>query len=280
MTARSLAVPLLVLVACSLGPALGEVAAEETVVGCPDAEEIMARLRSLELERTSRTVLFGYEPPWYLYEKALERPGRPAVDRHGLKALGVLLASVPVEWLWMAVNDEPHHEEGDYLPLQDSRVIDGPSRGSRRIMYQHFRKAGVGRWWVDEVEMNGELFAASGGALWEIRWRDLMSEPAGESVPEGVPDPRVGPINSSVGAWLLIPLAESCTLVDFYTHSDPGGFLSVLQWLGAGRVVKGTIEGMAGLAAEHIPEPHPGALFVRPDGTVIERPQDRGPGGG
>ena len=230
---------------------------------------IRAHLETLDLEQAARTVLFGWEPPWDLYERAIERPGRTAVERHGLKALGVLVADVPVEPLWMAINDEEHHAEGDFLPLKDSRVIDGTNRGTWRIMYQQFRKAGVGRWWVDEVELSGELFDESGGALWELRWRDLMSEPAGASVPAGIPDPRVGPIRSSVGAWLLIPLSESCTLVEFYTHSDPGGFLSILQWLGAGRVVRDTIDGMARMSQEHIPEPHPGARFVRPDGTPI-----------
>ena len=69
---------------------------------------------------------------------------------------------------------------------------------------------------------------------------------------------------------MLIPLEADCTLIEYVTISDPGGLLGVAQVLGSGLVIRETLEGVERLAREHIPEPHPGAQFMRPDGSPIE----------
>ena len=68
----------------------------------------------------------------------------------------------------------------------------------------------------------------------------------------------------------MIPIGRDCTLIEYVTYSDPGGFLSFAQILGAERVIRDTLDGVERLASEHIPKAHADFRFVRPDGTLIE----------
>ncbi len=120
--------------------------------------------------------------------------------------------------------------------------------------------------------MNQALFEASEGLLWELRWWDLMEKHAESGPPAAFLDLDLAPIEESRGAWLLIPLGDSCTLVEYATRSRPGGLMNLAQLLGSRLVIRETLEGTERLAREHIPESHPGARFVRPDGTLIGRP--------
>lgn len=237
---------------------------------CPAGEEILERLATLELEQAARSEEFGLELPVALYEKAMESPGKPVLERGGKLAQAVLLTTYPIESLWMAINDEDHYAGGDYLPVRHSEVIEGVPRGERRLLFQYFKRAGVGRWWIDEVVMNRELYEKSGGMLWELRWWDLMETHDEEDLPAEFRDLGLAPIRESRGAWLMIPLAEHCTLVEYVTFSNPGGFLNVAQWFAAGHVIRETLDGIQRLASEHIPQPHPEARFIRPDGAVID----------
>lgn len=236
---------------------------------CLPPEVVDTRLRELNLSSAYRTEELGLEPPWSLYRKAAKSPGKVSIDRDGDLGQAVLLSETPIEPLWMAVNDEDHYSEGGYLPVQHSQVVGGTSRGQQRLLFQYFKRAGVGRWWIDEVVMNQDLFAASEGMLWELRWWDLMKTHAESGLPAEFSDLGLGPIDESRGAWLLIPLGESCTLIEYVTISDPGGILGVAQVLGSGLVIRETLEGVERLAREHIPEPHPEARFIRPDGSPI-----------
>ena len=184
----------------------------------------------------------------------------------------VLVSELPIEDLWLAVNDEDHYAEGGFLPVEFSQVVDGKSRGQQRLLFQYFKRAGVGRWWIDEVAMNQELFETSGGRLWELRWWDLMETHTESGLPDEVANMGLEPIQESRGAWLLIPIAESCTLIEYVTVSDPGGLLSLAHLLGSGVVIRETLEGTQRLAHEHIPRCRSDARFVRPDGTLITNP--------
>jgi hypothetical protein len=239
---------------------------------CPAPESIEAKLQQLELTSAYRTEELELEPPWNLYTKAAAKPGKVIVDRSGKLGQAVVVAGIPVEALWMAINDEDHYADGEYLPVEHSEVIEGTPRGTNRILFQYFKRAGVGRWWIDELVMNRELFDASDGELWELRWWDLMKERSEEGLPEQFADLGLSPIKGSRGAWLMIPLNESCTLVEYVTVSNPGGFLNVANWFAAGHVIRENLEGLQRLALEHIPEPHPEARFLRPDGSVIGAP--------
>lgn len=240
---------------------------------CPPPEAILERLDKLDLTAAARTQGFQLEPPNSLYEKAAAKPGKVAVQKEGKLGHAVLLTDLPIEDLWMAINDEDHYAEDGYIPVLHSEVVGGTSRGQDRILFQYFKQAGVGRWWVDEVVMSNELFVESDTMLWELRWRDLMETYTEQSLPANlarqIVDLDLSPIRASRGAWLMIPIDAECTLVEYVTYSDPGGFLSLAQWLGAGRVMRDTLAGVEAMARKHFHEPHPEATFVRPDGTPM-----------
>ncbi|MGB5890617.1 MAG: hypothetical protein WBH75_11695, partial [Thermoanaerobaculia bacterium] len=187
---------------------------------CPPAEEILDYLAGMDLRLASRTARFSVEPPEQLYAKAAADPGKAATERDGMQAAGVMVAELPVETLWMAINDEDHHADGDYLPIRYSQVIGGTSRGQSRLLFQYFRKLGVGRWWVDQMDMDGELFQRSNEKLWELRWQDRMDSYDGSPPPEVPIDPKVPPIRETRGAWLLVPINEGCTLIEYSSWSD------------------------------------------------------------
>ena len=237
---------------------------------CPAGEEIRATLAGLQLERAARTEEFGLEPLDALYEKALKTPGKPVLERNGKLAQAVLLTTYPIESLWMAINDEDHYAGGDYLPVRHSEVIEGVPRGERRLLFQYFKRSGVGRWWIDEVVMSRGLYQESDGMLWELQWWDLMETRGEEDLPAEFSDLGLAPIRESRGAWLMIPFGDSCTLVEYVTVSNPGGFLNLAQWFAAGHVIRETLEGIQRLASDHIPQPHPEARFIRPDGSAID----------
>lgn len=236
---------------------------------CPPPDSVEATLRGLDLTAAYRTQELGKPPPWSLYKKSAKQPGKVAVERDGELGQAVLVTDLSVEDVWMAVNDEDHYAEDGYLPVRHSEVIGGTSRGRKRLLFQYFKRAGVGRWWIDEVVMNQTLFEESSERLWELRWWDLMETRRESGLPVEFSDLGLDPIVESRGAWLLIPLDESCTLIEYITVSKPGGILGLAHMLGSGLVIRETLEGVERLAREHIPEPHPNALFVRPDGTRI-----------
>ncbi len=241
---------------------------------CPSSQVVLERIDRLDLTNAARTREFGLQPPKSLYEKAAAKPGKVAVKNDGKVGQAVLVSDQPIETLWMAVNDEDHYAQGGYLPVLHSEVIGGTPRGQDRILFQYFKRAGVGRWWIDQVVMSEELFAESDTRLWELRWWDLMDSRGEKSLPEEhartLNDLGLSPIRASRGAWLMTPLGAECTLIEYVTYSDPGGFLGFAQSLGAGRVIRDTLEGVERLAREHIPKAHSDFRFVRPDGTLIE----------
>lgn len=238
---------------------------------CPPPDSVEVSLGQLDLTGAYRTQELGQEPPWSLYKKAAERKRKVVIDRSGKLGQAVMMIELPIEDLWMAINDEDHYADGGYLPVQHSEVIDGTSRGQQRVLFQYFKRAGVGRWWIDEVVMNEELFEDSAGMLWELRWWDLMETHGDSGLPAEFSDLGLSPIQESRGAWLLIPFGEHCTLIEYVTISDPGGLLGLAHLLASGRVIRETLEGVERLAREHIPEPHTQDRFLRPDGSVIER---------
>ena len=245
---------------------------------CPPPETILDRLDKLDLVRAARTRELELQPPRSLYERAATRPGKVMVENNGKLGQAVLVTDLPIETLWMAINDEDHYAEDGYIPVLHSEVVGGTSRGQDRILFQYFKRAGFGRWWIDQVVMSEELFAESNGVLWELRWWDLMETHTEQSLPDepaqSMTDLGLSPIRASRGAWLMIPIEPDCTLIEYVTYSDPGGFLSLAQALGAGGVIRDTLEGVQRLAREHSPEPHADARFGRPDGTSLRPPND------
>jgi len=238
--------------------------------GCPTRDQILARLVEVHPERGSRTTRFETAPPEALYGKAAGEIERSFVSRQGKTVQAVRVTEHSIETMWEALNDEPHHALDGYVPVRHSEVIEGTPRGTSRLLFQYFKKAGIGRWWVSRVEMNADLYRSSEGALWELYWKDVLDTVDPTRPPLDSVSSDMAPLKRSHGAWLLIPLAPSCTLVEYYNYTEPGGFVSLGQALLAKSSVRDTLDGIVRLADEHLPEPDPDAVFVRPDGSPLD----------
>ena len=188
---------------------------------CPSAPQIASQLDALPLTQASRTQRFGLPVPESLYTRSISKPGMPMPSRDGKIIQGALLLPVPIEKWWQVINDDDHHAEGGYLPLLASEVIKGSPGGSGRETFQYYKSFGIGRWWVNRLEVNEQLYRMSDGALWELRWRDAMADYPGDEPPVEI-DSDVAPIDEDWGAWLLISLGESCTLVEYVASGEPG----------------------------------------------------------
>ena len=251
---------------------LGAIVAGAVWADCPPAPEVVARLDALPLTQASRTARFGLPVPRDLFAEAIARPGTPIPSRDGKIIQGVMLVAVPIEIWWQVVNDDDHHAEDGYLPLRHSEVIAGIPGRSGRTTFQYYKSWGLGRWWVNRLQANESLYRASEGALWELHWRDVMADYPGELPPVEI-DSNVPPIEEDWGAWLLVSLGESCTLVEYVASGEPGGLVGVLQWMALTRTLKTTFRGMVAMVEEHLAAPHARPVFHRPDGTPIE-PRD------
>jgi len=230
---------------------------------CPAPRELTTLVEELDLGGT-----VAEEVPADLFREAARKPGRPAVARRDKHGFGVLVAPLPVEWLWMGIGDEEHHALE--LPVLHSEIIGGTPRGSSRQIFQYFERWGVGRWWVSEVTMDRALYESSGGRLWQLRWHDLMETVDRSRPPVSDVADEMKPIVASRGGWLLAPLGERCTLVAYSIWSEPGGAVGAAQWIFVPRTLRATLLGVTRLAEEHLDLPHPGPPFLRPDGTPIE----------
>ena len=71
---------------------------------------------------------------------------------------------------------------------------------------------------------------------------------------------------------MLVPLSESCTLVEEYTRSDPGGALDVIQAFVAAGAIRDTMKGIVEMAQEHHCEPPEALSFFGPDGKPFSKP--------
>ena len=241
------------------GPATGD---------CPSADEILLSVDRLDLSRSVRVARFGVEFPADLARKAASKPGQPVAAQEGNTGFGALVAAIPVERLWMALNDEDHH--AGELPVRASEVIAGTPRGPSRTIFQYFKRWGIGRWWVSRVTMNRELFDSSHGRLWELHWESQIDSADTTRPPVSDIAGQLKPLEESRGAWLMVPLGESCTLVEYYNWTDPGGFPKIAQSLAAKSSIRSTLSALARLAEQHVAQPHDGSPFVRPDGSRIE----------
>jgi hypothetical protein len=259
---RSLRLGVLLAVVSALMPLAG------TLADCPPGAA-PERLDGLPLGDAFRTRVMEVDPPTELYRKAMARPGEIFIERDGKQGLAVLVAPVAIEPFWRALNDDEHHDEGGHIPLRTSVVIEGEPASSGRRTFQYFKRAGIGRWWVNRLEMNADLYRATGGRIWELSWHDVMDEYPGEEPPVAIDD-EVARLVYTLGAWMLVPLAEECLLVEYATRGDPGGLLGSLQFLVATRAVRNMLEGMLEMSRGHASASHDGVRFVRPDGTALE----------
>ena len=232
-----------------------------------------ARLAKVDLTRAARTARFKQPIPSALHDKAIKNVGKPFSVRDGQRIGGVIVAPVAADKIWRAINDEEHHAEG-YLPVSFSTVVEGRPRGKERVLFQYYRRAGLGRWWASRIFINGKVHEATKGKIWEVYWHDCMDEVDRERPPISDVKGKIRGIEASEGSWMLVPLGESCTLVEEYTRSVPGGALGVIQALVATGAIRDTMKGIVEMAQEHHCEPAQAVSFFGPDGKPFLNPDD------
>lgn len=251
---------------------LGGLVAGPMAAECPSQETLRVRLAEVDLTRAARTARFKQPVPGELHLEALGNVGKPFSVRDGGRVTGVIVAPVAAEKIWRAINDEEHHAEG-YIPVDYSTVVEGRPRGKDRVLFQYVRRAGIGRWWASRVFINGRVHEATKGRIWELYWRDWMDEVDRELPPIAEVAGKIRPIESSEGSWMLVPLGESCTLVEEYSLSDPGGALGVVQALVAAAAIRDTLKGIVEMALEHHCDPPSAEDFFGPDGKPFSQPE-------
>jgi hypothetical protein len=201
----------------------------------------------------------------------VRRIDSPQLMRDGKQTVGVIVTRLPIETLWKAVNDDEHHGlDGKYIPVEHSEVIAGTVGARTRDLFQYYKRMGVGRWWVSRLRVSDELYEKSRGRLWELTWVDRMEEVDRTKPPIDAISSKMTAIRSSEGAWLLVPLAERCVSVEYYSRSEPGGVVGALQPVLVKRALRDILEGVVRLAAEHVESPHPETVFLAPDGRRLE----------
>ncbi len=246
-------------------------AGESVAAACPSSAEILKSIDSIELSASARTARFALPPPSALYRKAAENVGKVWADHEGKKGAAVIAVELPVELVWKAVNDEDHHTlKRSYIPVRHSEVIEGTAHGDRRLLFQYFQWMGIGRWWVTRNWMNRELYEGSSGRLWELIWEAEMtgldrSQPPFDRMGSGVL-----PVRSTRGSWLLLRVADRCTMIEYFSWSEPGGAAALVQSFLIRKLLRKTLLGAVRLAEDHLSSSRSHSGFIRPDGTPLE----------
>ena len=232
-----------------------------------------ARVRAMDEHRASREAPDAPVIPKSAYSEALNGEtvsglvgvdGNPAAKGWGLKVL-----DLPIEQVWATVNDEG--QQGGEKPVSVSVLLEGGRWQEGRVVFQYMPLPFPisDRWWATRLHYASELFSVSNGTMWEMYWDDLtptiqLPPPFAEMVEDAVG------LAFTHGAWLLVPLDGSHTLVEYYVWSDPGGLLPAgpASRFAAGAVVD-TLDTMERLARIHGSQGVKSGRVKRPDGTTI-----------
>lgn len=181
---------------------------------------------------------------------------------------GVAIWDVPIDAAWKAVNNED--EASDYMTPAYSGTVDGTAHHSDRASFQYVSAPLVtDRWWVTRWTFSEPLYAASEGKVWEVSFVDDLdpSYMKGTAFEDLLADSM--PIDWAKGGWLLIPLSDGSTWVEYFSWANPGGSIpSGLFSKFADKEVLATFEAMEARARYHETANKSG--YVRPDGSSID----------
>lgn len=139
------------------------------------------------------------------------------------KALGVGVIPVPIAKLWAAINDDASKPQ--YNRVDHTEVLEGGLCGAHRVVFMHLPLSMLtNRHWVIDVRTNGELAAASGGKVREMVWKSIDT-PIPPATQASVFAKSSMPIEFTRGGWWLTAIDEENTLVEYWTWTDPGGYV-------------------------------------------------------
>ena len=257
------------LLAASLTIGSGLVSAQEPVETTPDLSSVMAELAPIIAKHTAA---IGYPA---LSSSELARAQRGELVIRETKVSGaplprLTMATVmpyPVEAMYLVLGDLTAH--ADFVPQLDHSVILKNSKaGMVREAFQYMGAPypAQDRGWINKMENNTGLYAASGGRVWQLPWSMqceeykvwLQTAVSTQTLPTIVPvdlddlqDATVP--NFGGGAWTLVPLGQAATYVRYDAFTDPNpnsiekGFVSALGT----KVQTGMFSDLAPLAAAY-----------------------------
>lgn len=189
-------------------------------------DDRMAEIAPLRSQRIATGV-----PPtpadWYA---ALERNGSsvqrnsyPVDGEAARKALAVAVVGTSIDALWGAINDEVAHVSRS--DLTHAEILAGSACVAPRTVLQVLDVPWPfdDRWWTVNLTENTAIAAASGGRVRELRWdsnvdASRVTTAAGRAAIEGTT-----PLRFTKGAWFLVAIDDTHTLVEYYVWTDVGG---------------------------------------------------------
>jgi hypothetical protein len=234
-------------------------------------QELLAEVKALS---THRQHLLAEHRPNITdahYLKALGGEAVSGIEIHeGMDAgqgWGVTVFEEPVERVWATLTNEEVMD--GKMSLDVSAVVRGPEFGHGRLIFQSLDlpRPLTDRYWITQISHGAEAFTASKGALWELSWVDVNKTFSLAGTEYASFEDSAIPVDWTKGAWLLIPLSNGKTLVEYFIWSDPGGFIppALASRFAPGQVLK-TFESMESIVVEQLTQPIP-AGSVKPDGS-------------
>lgn len=182
------------------------------------------------------------------------------------RAWAAAVFDVPIEAVWMAINDGEAHP-GRVGNLEASDVVRGDAHAHGRLVFQRLDLPILSdRWWVAEQHHNAAMYQATGGTVWEMgawtRDSDEARAFAGARADGAVP------VDWSRAGWLLVSLEDGRTLAEYWVWTDPGGSIPAGP---ASRFAPGALKRwMADMEAFAITQQgQDRSGFVRPDQTAL-----------
>ena len=181
---------------------------------------------------------------------------------------GITVFDHPVEKVWAAII---HEEAMDgKFSLGVSTILQGQPFRNGRLIFQTLElpRPFSDRYWITRATHGSKAYSASGGSLWEVAWADVKDVSL-QGTPYASYEEEGTPVEWTVGAWLLVPLSDGTTLVEYVVSSAPGGRVpaSLAARFAPSQVLQ-TLDGMQMFVVEENKSPFPAGV-VRPDGSPL-----------
>lgn len=182
---------------------------------------------------------------------------------------GVTVYPEPVQRIWAALTNE--EDMDGKMSLEHSAVLEGPEHGHGRVVFQSLDlpRPLSDRWWVTRVSHGVDAYRASAGKLWEVSWVDENKTYSLANTEFAAYGERATPLEWTTGSWLMIPLSNGHTLVEYTVSTDPGGRIpAAFASRFAPSQVETAMEELLELVEKQKQETLPGGL-VKPDGSPL-----------
>ncbi|MEN0066561.1 MAG: hypothetical protein AAGA48_30780 [Myxococcota bacterium] len=179
----------------------------------------------------------------------------------GAYATGAAWLDVPIDRVWLAINDGEHDPPG----RTTLRILEGPPNVRRVHLTLDLPFPISDRQWVADIVANKALYHATGGRVWQRQWALADKALATEA-------DRAVWLKENRGAWTLVDTGDG-TLMLFTVRTVLGGLLPpAITQAWAVKSLRRTFT-EAGPRAKAMPEHYTGSHFLvqAPDGAAVPR---------